>query len=148
MANMPQQKALLATIAQQVLTAQVQYAVAQHATKENMAALLVARLAVFATTVLRASTPSSLDLPPSPIAFHVLWALTLLRLPQAHAQIVLLESTHRGLRVCAQIALLASTLLQLEAVLAWTVPRGAPVLREQRHVVHAHNFTAFLLQAH
>jgi hypothetical protein len=56
---------------------------------------------------------------------------------------VLLESTRHGLQLRAQIALLASILLQLNPALAWTVQWGAPVLLELQHVVHVYNVFAF-----
>ena len=80
MANMPQQQALLATTALQVLTAQVKYALALHVLQESTALLLRPRYHQIAPTVLRASTLSRLDLPPATIALHVLQALSLLQM--------------------------------------------------------------------
>jgi hypothetical protein len=61
---------------------------------------------------------------------------------------VLLESTLCGVPLCAQIALLESTLLLLQPAFAWTVLQGPPVLLELQHVsrVHHNFFYGFFLQ--
>jgi hypothetical protein len=60
---------------------------------------------------------------------------------------VLQGSTHCGVPLCAQIALLESTLLLVAPAFAWTVLQGPPVLLVLQHVLHVHhNFSGFFLQ--